>query len=108
MEFCTEDGCFELGVGVGYWQGRRGTENPARPRKRRCRGHYVGICGPEFVRCTVVSETVEAVVDARTGADIEFGGTVELDPVCTNIAALVGAGIVKVVKAEAKAEPKKA
>jgi hypothetical protein len=104
VQFCAVDGCNEVAVGHGYWQGRRGTENPRPPRPRdKCRSHAYGEFGHEFVRVQVVGPA--RIVDVRTGESVEAPGFVELDPVQTNIAMLVYGGLVKVADST-KAEPK--
>lgn len=107
MEFCTEDGCDSAAIGVGYWQGRRGTENPAPPRPRRCRTHYLDLCGGEFVQFKVTGPA--RIIDARTSESVPAPGTVELDPVATNIRALVALEFGEIVapKAAGKAAPVK-
>lgn len=88
--FCTEPGCDRVAVGVGYWQGRGGNINPAQPRPRRCRAHYLELCGGEFVRFEVTGDA--RLVDARTGESMGRGHVIELDPVATNVRALAAAG----------------
>lgn len=70
-----------------------------------CRDHYRTevLAGVELLRCEVTG--VAPVTDARTQVSVPAGQAVELDPMETDIAALVAAGAVKVLPA-AKAEPK--
>lgn len=100
---CVEAGCYEPAVGVGYWQGRRGTENPHRRRPNdRCGAHLLALREADLVRCEVTIEIPGgAIACARTGTDVELGGVVWLDPVETNIAVLVANRYVKVAPVEA-------
>jgi hypothetical protein len=102
-QLCTEPGCNNIAVGVGYWQGRPGNMNEAPPRPLRCRQDYVRLCGPEFVAVDVVGPTTVAC--ARTGNAVGRGGTAYLDPVATNVVALVAAGAIRL---PAPATPAKA
>lgn len=52
-----------------------------------------------LVRCEVIGAL--PIVDAKTGADVLKGNTVNLDPDQTNIPALEQAGLVKVSKGDA-------
>jgi hypothetical protein len=105
ITFCAAPGCHDVAVGHGYWQGRRGIENP-QPRRPAdmCRAHHAERIEGDLVRCEVLGDST--VTDVRTGKSVGRGGIVELDPVETHIAGLVYAGHVKVVpaaKAAAKA-----
>lgn len=71
-----------------------------------CRGCYVAVHGDQFQQYKVVfrDQTPEereavAVACAKTGEDIQVGGTVWLDPVETNIDALLWGGIIEPVEA---------
>jgi hypothetical protein len=68
-----------------------------------CRPCYVTTYGAEFEAWKVVTpyEDVQ-IACAKTGEDIERGGTVWLDPVETNIPALVYGGFIEAIP-EAKA-----
>lgn len=93
IKFC-ESGDKKVAVGTGK-----------RPI-RWCRDCYVKECGPEFEAWKVtdlVNEDhgVRAIACAKTGEDIEAGGTVWLDPVETNIAALVYAGFIEALPVSA-------
>lgn len=103
-QFCVEDGCHEVTVGVGRWEGRGPVRNP-HPRREaiRCRAHLVASIEDELVRCQVVGE--HKIVDFRTGASVGKPGLVELDPAETNIAALVSERLVKVLPSTPAAEP---
>lgn len=77
-----------------------------------CREHYNSevLAGVELLRFEVTAETGR-VTDARTQVSHGKGSTVDLDPAETNVAALVAAGLGRVVPAEqkpaaAKATPK--
>lgn len=93
-KFCTVSGCYEIAV--------------REPRSQNhCRGHYATeiLSGVELIRFEVTAQPRfvggkarrPGVVDARTGQTVHAGGVVELDPAGTNIAALVAAGLGKVV-----------
>lgn len=103
VDFCVEDGCDRFAVHAGYWQGRGRNLNPARPRPRRCREHYLQVCGGEFVRAEVTGDA--RIVDVRTGESVAAGGVVELDPVATNIRVLVASGLIRQPKPAEKPRP---
>ncbi len=106
IAFCAATGCFDAVVGVGYWQGRQGTENPLPPWPNdMCRIHHLERIEPGLVRCKVVGPA--RIVDTRTTTSVAMPGEVELDPVETNIAALVYAGYVKVLPATKSAAASK-
>lgn len=94
LQMCAVPGCPEVGTG--------------QPRSRRhCGPHYRSevLAGVELVRCEVTGRF--PVVDARTGEDVPPGGTVELDPLATQIPALIAGGMVRIAPAPAvKAEKK--
>jgi hypothetical protein len=95
LQMCAVPGCPEVGTG--------------QPRSRRhCGPHYRSevLAGVELTRCDVIGQF--PVVDARTGEDIPPGGVVELDPVATQIPALIAGGFVRIAQAPAavKAEKK--
>lgn len=68
---------------------------------RWCRPCYVKECGDQFEAWKVIveAEDVEGISCAKTGETIAHGGTVWLDPVETNIAALVYAGFIEALPA---------
>lgn len=73
-----------------------------------CREHYNSevLAGVELVRFEVTAESNKArVTDARTQVSHGRGNVVELDPQETNIAALVAAGLGKVVQTKAASKP---
>jgi hypothetical protein len=84
-KFCTMDGCHDVAVGA------------ARSRDH-CRAHYFSevLAGVDLVRFEVTAPAGR-VTDARTQVSAGKGSVVELDPAETNIAALVAAGLGKVV-----------
>jgi len=93
IKFC-ESGDKRIAVGTGI-----------RPI-RWCRQCYVNECGDQFEQWKVVFRALSpaeredlAIACARTGEDIQAGGTVWLDPVETNIEALVYAGYIEAVEA---------
>lgn len=89
IKYCERDRCKKVAVGTGN-----------RP-VRWCRTHYVDEHGAEFVQCKVtVDDPNLAVACARTGADVGRGGIVWLDPVETQIMALVYGGIVEEIADE--------
>lgn len=72
-----------------------------------CRDHYNSeiLAGVELVRFEVTAESPKArVTDARTQVSHGRGHVVELDPEETNIAALVAAGLGRVVPAKPAAD----
>lgn len=100
IKFCiNEDGRIAIGTGN-------------RPIEY-CRLCYVATYGPEMVEVKVVIPYRDLGVDpdemaiacAKTGEDIQSGGTAWLDPVETNVAALVYAGYVEIVPPAAPAKP---
>lgn len=97
IQFCANGMEHGVAVGAGYWQGRRGTENP-HPRRpgNLCRPCLVKLVDDQLVRVEVTTPAEAAIACMRTGVDVETGGVAWLDPVQTNIAALVYAGYVKV------------
>ncbi|GGK32158.1 hypothetical protein GCM10010124_26180 [Pilimelia terevasa] len=103
QDFCVETGCDQFGQAAGYWQGRRGDDNPARPRPRLCRDHYLDRFGAEFVRFEVTGAA--RIVDVRTRESVPAPGVVELDPVATNIRMLVGMGYGRVVEDKPAGKP---
>ena len=71
-----------------------------------CRGCYVAVYGDQFQQFKVVfrDQTDEeregvAIACAKTGEDIQAGGTVWLDPVETNIDALLYVGFIEPIEA---------
>jgi hypothetical protein len=75
---------------------------------RFCRPCYVAEFGDQFEAwkvCIPDSPAFEgmAIACAKTGEDIERGGTVWLDPVETNIMALVYGGLIEAIPAAAPA-----
>ncbi|MEO3923010.1 hypothetical protein ABGB07_03890 [Micromonosporaceae bacterium B7E4] len=94
-EFCIITGCYEVAVAA------------ARSRKH-CRPHYDSevLAGVELVKFEVTAESPKArVTDARTQVSHGRGSVVELDPAETNIAALVAAGLGKVVPSKPASKP---
>jgi hypothetical protein len=94
IKFCkNEDGRIAIGTGV-------------RPIEH-CRLCYVETYGPEFQQFNVVAEYPDvAIACARTGEDIERGGTVWLDPVETNIPALIYGQFIAPIEEPAPAKAK--
>jgi len=86
VEFCVVDGCHEIAI-------------TAARSDTHCRGHYrsVVLADVALVRARVLIEAPAAIVDARTGQDIERGGVVELDPAETHIPALVYQGAIAIL-----------
>lgn len=96
-KFCVKDGCYEVAVAA------------ARSREH-CRTHYNTevLAGVDLVRFEVTAESSKArVTDARTQVSHGRGSVVELDPAETNIAALVAAGLGKVVPSKPASKPVK-
>lgn len=95
VKFCDHEGCHEVAVKAA----RSGDH---------CRTHYAEdvLSGVELMRCEVVGPSL--ITDVRTNTGVGAGGTVELDPEETNVAALVAGGHVKVIPAETKAKAKPA
>ena len=88
-----DDGKIAIGTGI------RPIEN--------CRAHYVEEFGSEFQQWKVVAPYPDvAVVCARTGEDIERGGTVWLDPIETNIPALIYGQFIAPIEEPAPAKAK--
>ncbi len=92
FKFCKNDKKIAIGTGV-------------RPIEY-CRDCYVAAYGDQFEQWQVVFRDLSArereqiaIACARTGEDIQAGGTVGLDPVETNIPALVYAGFIEAVEA---------
>lgn len=80
-----------------------------------CRGCYVAEYGDQFEQWKVVFRGLSArerediaIACAKTGEDIQAGGTVWLDPVETNIPALVHAGFIEPAEAPKPAAVKAA
>lgn len=80
-----------------------------------CRYCYVAEYGDQFEQWQVVFRALSArerediaIACARTGEDIQVGGTVWLDPVETNIPALVYAGFIEALPADKPAAAAKA
>ena len=61
------------------------------------RRHYLELAAPELVLCEVIGQFPIASPD---GTDVNPGGHVALDPVETNIKALVYCGHVRIVPAQ--------
>lgn len=110
IQFCANDETHGVAVGAGYWQGRKGTENPARRRPSNlCRACLLALIDPDLVRVEVTTPIDAAIHCMRTGNDVEAGGHAWLDPVQTHIAQLVYAGMVKLApEPAAAAKPAKA
>jgi hypothetical protein len=111
MNFCTEDGCFEVAIGVSRWEGRGANRNEYPKRKSdKCRPHHLERIADQIVTCEVIAPEEIEIADVVTGEPVAAGGTVRLDPGETNLAILVGLGYVRIPKPEAKtkAEPKTA
>jgi len=94
IKFCeNDDGRIAIGTGI-------------RPI-RFCRPCHVETYSGEFMQFNVVAPYPDvAVACAKTGEDIERGGTVWLDPVETNIAALVYGGFIAPIEEPAAKAPK--
>jgi hypothetical protein len=99
VKFCVMAGCHDVAVRSG-----RGADH--------CRKHYrtevLGTAG-DLVRCEVISGfgssgQSSGVTDCVTNETVRLGGAVTLDPVETNVAALVAGGIVRVVPAARRAD----
>ncbi|BCJ45317.1 hypothetical protein GCM10010168_85860 [Actinoplanes ianthinogenes] len=74
---------------------------------RYCRPCYIERFSGEFQQWNVVTPYPDtAVVCAKTGEDIERGGTVWLDPVETSIPALVYGGFIAPIEDPAPAKAK--
>lgn len=73
-----------------------------------CRGHYNSevLAGVELLRFEVTADKGR-VTDARTQVSHGKGHIVEIDPMETNVAALVAAGLGKVVQAKPQARAAK-
>ena len=98
IKFCKHDGgCHEVAIGVSRWHPDQ------KPVSNYCRPHYLSDVLTETVRCEVVGPC--AVTDCRTQQGVGKGGTVELDPLETNVAQLVYAGHVKVIPAKPADKP---
>lgn len=93
-KFCTMPECHDVAVGA------------ARSRDH-CRTHYLSevLAGVDLVRFEVTA-AAGRVTDARTQVSAGKGAVVELDPAETNVAALVAAGLGKVVVAHPKTSKK--
>lgn len=87
IKFCkADDGKIAIGTGI-------------RPVEY-CRAHYVATYGDQFQAWTVIAPYDDvAIACAKTGEDIERGGTVWLDPVETNIPALVYGQFIEAIPA---------
>lgn len=93
IKFCENDDK-RIAIGTGI-----------RPIKF-CRPCYVAAYAGEFQAWKVVTPYEDiAIACAKTGEDIAAGGTVWLDPVETNIAALVYGGFIEAIAAPAPAKP---
>jgi hypothetical protein len=111
MNFCTEDGCFEVSIGVSRWEGRGPVRNEYPKRKSdKCRVHHLERIADQIVTVEVTTPDEIEIADVVTGEPVAAGGTVRLDPGETNLAILVGLGYIRIPKPEAttKAEPKTA
>lgn len=89
IKFCrNEDGRIAIGTGI-------------RPIEV-CRPCYVTDYGPEFQawRVAALVDGIEGIACAKTGETIPSGGTVWLDPVETNIIALVYNGFIEKLPGE--------
>ncbi len=96
IKFCKHDGCHDVAIGVSRW-------NPnQQPVSDYCRPHYLSEALTETVRAEVIGPC--AITDCRTQQGVARGGTVELDPLETNVAQLVYAGHVKVLPPATKAK----
>jgi hypothetical protein len=108
-QFCTTDGCFDVAIGFGRWEGRGANRNPWPALKPdKCRPHHLERIADRIVRCEVTAPADVAIADVRTGDEVFAPNVVELDSSATNIAILVSLGYVKVLKAEQKSEAKPA
>lgn len=95
VKFCATSGCFDVAV-----RGARADD--------LCRTHYRELLATvtDLVTCEVVAGRGSrgesaGVTDCVTNQTVRFGGKVTLDPLETNIAALVAGGTVKVVPSAA-------
>lgn len=99
-QFCTTPGCFETRIGA------------ARSREK-CRTHYRELlAAADLVQVEVVAGEgsrgqLAGVTDCVTNQTVRHGGVALLDPVETNIAALVAGGVVKVIPSPAAEKAKK-
>ena len=73
--------CYQIAIGHGG----------AQRDDDLCREHYLEASADEFVTATV---TAGKITDVRTQESVGQGGTVTLDPVLTDLAALVYAGLI--------------
>lgn len=89
IKFCKHDRCHEVAIGVSRWDPDR------KPVSDYCRPHYLSDVLTETVLCAVIGPC--PVTDCRTQEGVVAGGTVELDPLETNVAQLVYAGHVTVL-----------
>lgn len=111
MNFCTEDGCHEVAIGVSRWEGRGPNRNEYPKRKSdKCRPHHLERIADQIVECEVIAPEDIEIADVVTGEPIPAGGTVRLDPGETNLAILVGLRYIRIPqpKADVKADPKSA
>ncbi len=105
IKSCLREHCFEAAIRAPRSTGL-------------CRGHYVealdaddpalttSIAATPLVRCEVIGQS--PITDARTCCGVVAGELVDLDPVETNITALVYGGHVKVLPAGKAAKTSKA
>lgn len=91
IEFCVTAGCAEIAIGT-------------RRSRKHCRRHYLELAAPELVLCDVIGQFPIASPD---GTDVNPGGQVALDPMETDIKALVYCGHVRVVPQKAAAKTAK-
>lgn len=107
MNFCTEDGCFEVAIGVSRWEGRGANVNPFPKRKSdKCRQHHLERIADQIVEVEVTTPEDMQIADVVTGEPVEAGGTARLDPGETNLAILVGLGYIRIPKAGQKSAVK--
>lgn len=106
MNFCTEDGCFEVAIGVSRWEGRGANVNTWPKRKSdKCRAHHLERIADQLVVVDVTTPEDIEIADVVTGDTIPAGGTVRLDPGETNLAILVGLGYIRLPKPAKSVKP---
>jgi hypothetical protein len=109
MNFCTDDGCHDVAIGVSRWEGRGANRNEYPKRKSdKCRAHHLERIAGQIVTCEVTAPDEIEIADVVTGEPVAAGGTVRLDPGETNLAILVGLGYIRIPKPEAKTDSKSA
>lgn len=91
IRFCAHPGCFEVAIKT------KRTDDLCRPHHREVLAKV-----EDLVRCEVIAARGSrgesaGVSDCLTNETVRFGGVVTLDPLETNIAALVYGGAVKVL-----------